>query len=156
MLRRKWHKSATIYSSKDIEQVIWEVIEELTVKLACASLLVTYHLDHTVYNNVYLKGLIHFVIQTGNYPNKNKTIFWNIFIWFRAKFKWLRKFAYLMLKTTLQNSFKNQRLIPLVIGVKKASGFKSCQETEVRIGCKDQSFCELQYRDRLFVDPFRK
>ena len=29
--------------------------------------------------------------------------------------------------TTIQNSFRNQRLIPLTIGVKKASGLKSCQ-----------------------------
>jgi len=57
-------------------------------------------------------------------------------------------------KTTLQlqNSFNNQRLIPLTIRVKKASGFKSCQGSEVWISGEDQSFCELQYRDRLFVD----
>ena len=52
----------------------------------------------------------------------------------------------------LQNSFKNQRLIPFTIRVKKTSGFKSCQASEVQINGKDQSFCELQYRDRLFVD----
>ena len=38
------------------------------------------------------------------------------------------------------------------IGVKKASGFKSCQASEVQISCEDQSFCEVQYRDTLFVD----
>ena len=37
-----------------------------------------------------------------------------------------------------QNSFKNQRLIPLTIGVKKDSGFKSCQVSEVRISFEDQ------------------
>ena len=58
-------------------------------------------------------------------------------------------------KTTIQNSFKNQRLIPLTIGVKKASSRKSCQASEVRISCEDQLFCELQYRDRLFVWSFR-
>ena len=60
----------------------------------------------------------------------------------------------LRFKTTLQNSFKNQLLLPLIIRVKKASGFKSFQASKVRIGCEDQSFWELQYRDRLFVDPF--
>ena len=59
-------------------------------------------------------------------------------------------------KTTLQNSFKNQQLIPLIIGVKKASGFKSCQVSDVRVDCEDQPFCELQYSDRLFIDPMRK
>ena len=54
--------------------------------------------------------------------------------------------------TTLQNSFRNQRLIPLTIGVKKASGLKSCQAGKVRISYEDLLFRELQYRDRLFVD----
>ena len=53
--------------------------------------------------------------------------------------------------TTLQNSFRNQQLIPLTIGVKKASGLKSCQAGEVPISYEDLLFCELQYRDRLFV-----
>ena len=51
----------------------------------------------------------------------------------------------------LQNSFKNQRLIPFTIRVKKASGFKSCQASEVQINGEDQSL-QLQCRDRLFVD----
>ena len=59
-------------------------------------------------------------------------------------------------KTTLPNSFKNQRLILLMIGVKKASGFKSCQASDVQVDFEDQPFCELQYSDRLFIDPMRK
>ena len=31
----------------------------------------------------------------------------------------------------------------------------SCQASDVRIGCEDKPFCELQYRDRLFTDPLR-
>ena len=46
--------------------------------------------------------------------------------------------------TTLQNSFRNQRLIPLTIGVKKASGLKSCQASEVLISCEDQLFSMMK------------
>lgn len=45
------------------------------------------------------------------------------------------------------NSFKNQRLIPLIIGVKKGKGFTSCQTSDVSVGCEYEPFCESQYRD---------
>ena len=41
---------------------------------------------------------------------------------------------------TLQDSFKDQQLIPLIIKVKKASDFKSCQVSDIQIGCEDQPF----------------
>ena len=47
-------------------------------------------------------------------------------------------------KATSQNSLKNQRLIPLTIGVKKASGLKSCQASEVLISCEDQLFSMMK------------
>lgn len=50
-------------------------------------------------------------------------------------------------KTNLQNSSENQQLLPLIIGIKKALGFKSCEASKVRIHREDQFFCELQYCD---------
>ena len=111
---------------------------------------------------VYLKGSIHFVIQTGNYPNK--TIFWYILILVSCQVSMIAEICIrhvkicvteLRHKTTLRDSSENQRLLPLIIGVKKALGFKSCQASKVRIS-SNQSFWELQYHDWLFVDPFRK
>lgn len=65
-----------------------------------------------------------------------QTIYWKSFKCFRTKLKLLHKFAYVKLTlkylhscntTFLQNKFKNQGSTPLITGVKKVSGFKSCQ-----------------------------
>ena len=43
-------------------------------------------------------------------------------------------------KTTLQNSFKNQRLIPLIIRVKKASGFNLVKQVRFELVVKISHF----------------
>ena len=67
---------------------------------------------------VYLKGSIHFVIQTGNYPNK--TIFWYILILVSCQVSMIAEICIrhvkicvteLRHKTTLRDSSENQRLL---------------------------------------------
>ena len=115
---------------------------------------------NTVYNCI-PERFIHFFVQSGNYPNKDYLL--ENFYMISCQVSMIAEICIcharnncetvLRYKTTLQNSFKNQRLIPLTIGVKKNSGFKSCQVSEVRISFEDQKFCELRYCDR---ECFRK
>ena len=57
---------------------------------------------------------------------------------------------------TLQDSFKDQQLIQLIIKVKKASDFKSCQVSDIQIGCEDQPFVKYSIVTLLFMDSLTK
>lgn len=57
---------------------------------------------------------------------------------------------------TLQDSFKDQQLIPLIIKVKKASDFKSCQVSDIQIGCEDQPCVKYSIVTLLFMDSLTK
>ena len=98
-----------------------------------------------VYNCI-PERFIHFFIQSGKY--RNKVNFLENFHLISCQVSTIAEICIchannncetvLRYKTTIQNSFKNQRLIPLTIGVKKGSGFKSCQVSGVRSSFEDQ------------------
>ena len=98
MLGRKWHIGHRLFITRRWTSRLGS--DRGLDRQACfASRLVTCPLI-IQWIIVYLKGLILFAIQKENYPNK--TIFWSIYIWFRTKFPWLQKFAYVTVKFVKQ------------------------------------------------------